>query len=326
MSAKMPNIVVIGGGTGMPVLLKGLKNLPINLTSIVTVADDGGSSGKLRIIKDAPSPGDIRNVLAALADEESTLAKLFQYRFNGDTDLAGHAIGNMVLVAINEITGDFHGGIEELSKLLDIKGTVLPIVNESVSLYAEMTDGTIINGESNIPLVNKKIKHVFLNEVNLKPAKHVLKAIEEADLIVISPGSLYTSILPNLILSEVQSALQSTKADKVYVCNLMTQLGETCGYTAGDHVQAIYDHIGDTILDGIIVHNQPINQSVKQRYADEDSEPVIYDLERLEEFDLKVIERDIIEPNRDVLRHDTKKVANILYELALNKKATIEKE
>lgn len=326
MSAKTPNIVVIGGGTGMPVLLKGLKTLPINLTSIVTVADDGGSSGKLRSIKDAPAPGDIRNVLTALADEESTLAQLFQHRFNGNSNLSGHAIGNLVLVAINEITGDFHSGIEELSKLLEIKGTVLPIVNESVSLYAKMTDGTIVNGESNIPLVNKKIERVFLNEVNLKPAKNVLKAIAEADLIVISPGSLYTSILPNLILSEIQNALQSSKADSVYVCNLMTELGETSGYTAGDHVQAIYDHIGDTILDGIIVHNQSINQSVKQRYAEEKSEPVIYDLKRLEEFDLKVIERDIIDPNRDLLRHDTKKVANILYELALNKKAKLEKE
>lgn len=326
MSINMPNIVVIGGGTGMPVLLKGLKHLPINLTSIVTVADDGGSSGKLRLIKNAPSPGDIRNVLTALADEESTLAKLFQYRFNEENELAGHAIGNMVLVALSEMTGDFHAGIEEISKLLEVKGTVLPIVNESVSLYAEMTDGTIVNGESKIPIVNKKINRVFLNEVNLKPAKNVLKVIEEADLIVISPGSLYTSILPNLILSEVQGALQSTKAEKVYVCNLMTQLGETCGYTAGDHVQAIFDHIGETILDGIIVHNQPINHSIKQRYAKEDSEPVIYDLERLKEFNLRVIERDIIEPNIDVLRHDTKKVANILYEMALNKKAKLEKE
>lgn len=320
MSAHKPNIVVIGGGTGMPVLLKGLKNLPINLTTIVTVADDGGSSGKLRSIKDAPAPGDIRNVLTALADEESTLAKLFQYRFDdNDTDLSGHAIGNMVLVAISEITGDFHGGIEELSKMLQIKGTVLPIVNESVSLYAQMTDGSIVNGESNIPLVNKKIERVFLNKINLKPAKNVLKAIEEADLIVISPGSLYTSILPNLILPEVLQALKSTKADKVYVCNLMTQLGETCEYTAGDHVQAIYDHIGETVLDGIIVHNQPINQSAKQRYAEEKSEPVIYDLERLKDYNLKVIERDIIDPKQEVLRHDTEKVANILYELALKK-------
>ena len=326
MSINEPNIVVIGGGTGMPVLLKGLKDLPINLTCIVTVADDGGSSGKLRIMKDSPSPGDIRNVLAALAKEDSKLAEIFQYRFNDDNDLAGHTIGNMVLVAINEITGDFHVGIEELSRLLEIKGTVLPIVNESVSLYAEMTDGTIVNGESKIPLVNKKIKHVFLNEVNLKPAKHVLKAIEDADLIVISPGSLYTSILPNLILPEVQSALKSTKAEKVYVCNLMTQKGETRGYTAGDHVQAIYDHIGKRNLDSIIVHNQPINQSIKQRYADEDAEPVIYDLEKLKELDLKIIERDIIEPNQDMLRHDTKKIANILYEMALNKKATLEKE
>lgn len=326
MSTNMPNIVVIGGGTGMPVLLKGLKNLPINLTTIVTVADDGGSSGKLRLIKDAPSPGDIRNVLIALADEKSKLAEIFQYRFNGDNDLSGHAVGNLVLVAINELTGDFHGGIDEVSKLLEIKGTVLPIVNESVSLYAQMSDGTIVNGESNIPLVNKKIERVFLNEVNLKPAKNVLKAIKEADLIVISPGSLYTSILPNLILSEVQNALQDTKAEKVYVCNLMTQLGETSGYTAGDHVQAIIDHIGDTILDGIIVHNRSINQSVKQLYADEKSEPVIYDLKRLEGFKLNVIERDIIDPDSDLLRHDTKKVANILYELALNKKAKLEKE
>src|SRR5699024_8790796 len=149
----------------------------------------------------------------------------FKDRFKDDNDLAGHTIGNMVLVAINEITGDFHVGIEELSRLLEIKGTVLPMVNESVSLYAEMTDGTIVNGESKIPLVKKKIKHVLLNEVNLKQAKHVLKAIENADLIVITPGSLYTSILPILILHEAQSALKSTNAEKVYVCNLKTQKG-----------------------------------------------------------------------------------------------------
>lgn len=319
MVAKKPNIVVIGGGTGMPVLLKGLKDLPINLTTIVTVADDGGSSGKLRSIKDAPAPGDIRNVLSALAENDSTLAKLFQYRFDGDNELSGHAIGNMVLVAISEITGDFHLGIEELSKLLQVKGTVLPIVNESVSLYAQMTDGTIVSGESNIPLVNKKIKRVFLDKVDLEPAKNVLNAIEDADLIVISPGSLYTSILPNLIVPEVLIALKSTKAKKVYVCNLMTQPGETCDYSAGDHVQAIYDHIGDTILDGIIVHNQPINKYAKERYAETKSKPVVYDLARLKALNLKIIERDIIDPNKKQLRHDTKKIANILYELAIKK-------
>ncbi len=319
MSSQKPNIVVIGGGTGMPVLLRGLKDLPINLTSIVTVADDGGSSGKLRSIKDAPAPGDIRNVLTALADNDSTLAKLFQYRFNGENELSGHAIGNLVLVAISELTGDFHTGIEQLSKLLQIKGTVLPIVNESVSLYAQMTDGTIVNGESNIPLVNKKIKRVFLDKVDLKPAKDVLKAIEEADLIVISPGSLYTSILPSLILPEVLKSLKSTQAKKVYVCNLMTQQGETSEYSAGDHIQAIYDHIGDQILDGVIVHNKPINKYAKERYAERKSKPVVYDLSRLKEFNLKVIERDIIDPNEMYLRHDTDKVAKILYELAVIK-------
>ena len=327
MSNANPNIVVIGGGTGMPVLLKGLKNLPINLTTIVTVADDGGSSGKLREIKDTPAPGDIRNVLAALADNESLAAELFQYRFEDNSDLSGHTIGNLILVALTDIKGDFLRGIEEVSKILQIKGRVLPVVNESVSLHAKMEDGSIVNGESKIPLGNKKIKRIFLNKINLKPANNVLTAIKEADLIVVSPGSLYTSILPNLILPEVLKALKLTQAKKIYVCNLMTQLGETCGYTASDHIQAIYDHIGDSVLDGIIVHNKPINQSVKQRYAESKSEPVIYDLERLKQYKIDVIEKDIIDPNQSILRHDTEKVANIIYELALkNNKANIEKE
>src|SRR5699024_1933591 len=188
------------------------------------------------------------------------------------------------------------------------------------------TNGTIVNGESRIPLINKKIKAIVLNEINLKPAKHVLKATESADLVVVCPGSLYISIIVNLILPDTQSAIISTKVEKGYVCTLMTQKGETRGYTAGEHVQAIYDHIGKRNLDSIIVHNQPINQSIKQRYADEDAEPVIYDLEKLKELDLKIIERDIIEPNQDMLRHDTKKIANILYEMAFDTKATLEKE
>ena len=316
MSALKPNIVVIGGGTGMPVLLRGLKDLPINLTTLVTVADDGGSSGILREKIDGPAPGDIRNVLAALSNVGEDLTELFQYRFNSGNELEGHSIGNMVLVAMSSLTGDFHNGIEEVSKLLNVKATVLPIVNESVCLCAELDDGTIVQGESNIPLANQKIKRVFLDKINLKPAKNVIRVIMEADLIVISPGSLYTSIMPNLIVPDVLKALQSTNAKKVYVCNVMTQAGETSGYTAGDHVQAIYDHIGNEILDGIIVNNEPINKDTKQRYAAEQSEPVIYDVNRLEGLGLHVIERDIIDRNQISLRHDTKKVAKIIYELA----------
>lgn len=195
-----PRVVVIGGGTGMPVLLRGLKNLPIHLTALVTVADDGGSTGRIRKDMAIPAPGDIRNVIAALSDAEPILLNLFQHRFQTGNGLSGHSMGNLLLAAMTSVTGDFYTGIKEISRVLNVKGDIYPISNENLTLHARMEDGTIVSGESNIPLANRKIERIFLTPENIKPMPHAVEAIQKADLIVISPGSLYTSIMPNLVI------------------------------------------------------------------------------------------------------------------------------
>ncbi|HLR08912.1 MAG TPA: YvcK family protein [Bacillota bacterium] len=314
-TAKKARVVVIGGGTGMPVLLRGLKDWPIELTALVTVADDGGSTGRLRHDMAIPAPGDIRNVIAALSDAEPMLLDLFQHRFSAGNGLSGHSLGNLLLAAMTSVTGDFYTGIKEISRVLNVKGNIYPISNENMVLHAKMTDGTIVSGESNIPLANKTIERVYLSPKSVKPLPNAVCAIEQADLVVIAPGSLYTSILPNLIIPTIDTAFQNTKGKVVYVCNVMTQAGETTGYTASDHVKAINDHIGKGCIDAIIVHNQPIEKSVRAIYAGENAEPVIYDAERLLEMDLQIIEGDIIDHSRSTLRHDTQKVAKLLYSL-----------
>lgn len=312
---KQPRVVVVGGGTGMPVLLRGLKNLPIDLIAIVTVADDGGSTGRLRDEMAIPAPGDIRNVIAALSDAEPMLVELFQHRFEVGNGLSGHSLGNLLLAAMTSVTGDFYDGIKEISRVLNVKGTIYPISTENLSLHAKMKDGTIVSGESNIPLSNKGIDHVFISPEPVKPFSHAVQAIVEADLVVIGPGSLYTSIMPNLIVPSVQEALEQTKAKIVYVCNLMTQAGETTGYTASDHVEAINRHIGKGIVDAIVVHNEPIKDTIKEKYAEENAEPVIYDTDKLLAFGLEIIEGDIINKDHPALRHDTDKIAKLLYSL-----------
>ncbi|PXW89503.1 putative cofD-like protein [Pseudogracilibacillus auburnensis] len=304
----------------MPVLLRGLKKYPIELSTIVTVADDGGSTGRLRKDIEIPAPGDIRNVIAALSNVDAELKELFQHRFQVSNGLSGHSLGNLVLVAMNALTGDFYSAVKKVSDLFQVKGNIYPIVNESVTLHAEMDDGMIVSGESNIPMKNKKIKRVFLTPNNLEPMPKVVQAILEADIIVISPGSLYTSILPNLIIADVVKALNDTKAKVVYVCNVMTQDGETNNYHASDHVQAIYNHIGPNTIDSIIVHNQPIPEATLQLYARQHSAPVIYQKENLLQLGLQVMEEDIIDHSQTVIRHNTNKIAKLLYDLAINKK------
>ncbi|PAD22806.1 gluconeogenesis factor YvcK family protein [Terribacillus saccharophilus] len=306
-------IVAIGGGTGMPVLLRGLKQLPVDLSAIVTVADDGGSSGKLRTELAMPAPGDIRNVIAALADAEPMLIDLFQHRFKDGNGLSGHSMGNLLLAAMTSISGDFYNGIKEISRVLKVKGNIYPIANQNVVLHAEMTDGEIITGESNIPLANKQIKRVFVSPLPVKPLPDAIEAIKQADLIVISPGSLYTSVMPNLIVPEIENALRDAPGKVVYVCNVMTQYGETTGYTAGDHIQAIHDHIGADIVSTIVVNNSSIEQDIRENYAEEHAEPVVYDISRLKSLGLEVIEADIIDHDQRKLRHDTHKIAKLLY-------------
>ncbi|WP_325048967.1 gluconeogenesis factor YvcK family protein [Peribacillus saganii] len=318
MNPKQPKIVIIGGGTGLSVLLRGLKNLPVDITAIVTVADDGGSSGRLRKEMDIPPPGDIRNVLAALSDVEPLVEQMFQHRFGSSNELSGHSLGNLILAAMTSITGDFVHAIQEMSKVLNVRGKVLPAANQSVVLHAEMEDGSIVSGESKIPYSGKRIKKVFLTPRKINPLAETIQEIRKADLIVIGPGSLYTSILPNLLVPTLGKEVCRSKAKKVYICNLMTQAGETLDYTASDHVQAIYKHMGCAFMTTILVNNEPIPEDVQLKYKEEYAKPVDFDLERLKELGLDIVQEKIISYEGSAIRHDTKKVAALLYKLLQN--------
>ncbi|WP_251550113.1 gluconeogenesis factor YvcK family protein [Neobacillus muris] len=312
-----PRIVVIGGGTGLPVLLRGLKQYPVDITAIVTVADDGGSSGRIREDLHIPPPGDVRNVLAALSDVEPLVEEMFQHRFNTSNELSGHSLGNLILAAMTSITGDFVHAIQEMSKVLNVRGKVLPAANQNVVLHAEMEDGTVISGESKIPYSGKKISRVFLTPQNIRPLPETIQAIRQADMIVIGPGSLYTSIMPNLLVPRLGLEVCRSHAKKVYICNLMTQAGETLGYTASDHVKALYDHMSCAFIHTILVNNEEIPEDVQLRYNEELAYPVQYDLPQLSELGIEVVHADIADLEDGALRHDPKKVAEILYNLLI---------
>ena len=314
---EQPRIVVIGGGTGLPVLLRGLKQYPVDITAIVTVADDGGSSGRLREDLHIPPPGDIRNVLASLSDVEPLVEEMFQHRFKTSNELSGHSLGNLILAAMTSITGNFVHAIQEMSKILNVHGKVLPAANQSVILHAEMEDGTVVSGESKIPYSGKRIKKVFMTPENIRPLPETIQAIRQADLIIIGPGSLYTSILPNLLVPKIGDELCRSQAKKVYICNLMTQAGETHGYTASDHVKALYDRMSCAFINTILVNNEEIPQDIQLRYNEELADPVLYDLPQLFELGLEVVHADIAYQENGALRHDPKKVAKILNNLLL---------
>lgn len=318
MKNRQPRIVIIGGGTGLPVLLRGLKQYPVDITAIVTVADDGGSSGRLRNDLHIPPPGDIRNVLAALSDVEPLIEEMFQHRFKTSNELSGHSLGNLILAAMTSITGNFVHAIQEMSKVLNVRGKVLPAANQSVVLHAEMEDGTVVSGESKIPYSGKKIKKVFLTPKHIKPLPETISAIRKADLIIIGPGSLYTSILPNLLVPKLGHEVCRAKAKKVYICNLMTQAGETFNYTASDHVKAIYDHMSCAFMNTILVNSEGIPDDIQERYSEEMAKPVIFDTERLQELGLEVIPGEIVCEKDGVIRHDTKVVAEMLYSLLID--------
>jgi len=312
---KKKNIVVIGGGTGLSVLLRGLKTLPVNITAIVTVADDGGSSGRIRKDFDIPPPGDVRNVLAALAEVEPLVEELLQHRFENGNGLSGHSLGNLLLAGMTAITGDFARGISEISKVLNVRGNVLPAANQSVVLHAEMTDGTIVSGESKIPLAKKEIKRVFVTPEEITPLPESIAAIKSADIIVIGPGSLYTSVLPNLLVPQIVNAINEASAKKIYICNVMTQGGETDHYTASDHVQALIEHCGQGIIDYILVNSQQVPCEIKDRYAEEGSQQVTYDRARLEEMNIQIIDDAFIKYDNGYIRHDAMKVSRLLLSL-----------
>ena len=306
-----PKIVLIGGGTGLGTILRGLKEITPNLTAIVTVADDGGSSGRLRREFDMLPPGDIRNCLVAMADIEPLMESLMQYRFTGESALAGHNFGNLFLAAMTDITGDFEEAIKQSGKVLAVRGQVLPATLSHVILKAELMDGTIVTGESEISKTKVPIQKIRLEPEDCKPLPEAIIAINEADLIILGPGSLYTSIIPNLLVSEVAAAIKSSTALKIYICNAMTQPGETDAHTASDHVRAILLHGGKGLMDLALVNTDPIPAEILERYAEEGAEPVVVDLDKIRSMGITPIEAEIIVKS-NLIRHDADKLAQIL--------------
>ncbi len=309
-----PRIVVVGGGTGLSVLLRGIKKYTSNITAIVSVADDGGSSGRLRDDLGILPPGDIRNCLVALADKESLMEDLLQYRFAAG-NLAGHSVGNLIIAAMNDLAGGFHQAIRGMSKVLAVRGRVLPSTLQNVSLGAEYADGALVFGESNIPRHGKPIKRVFLEPGDCPPLPESLQAIAEADAVVLGPGSLYTSILPNLKVSGLAESIAGTGAVRIYICNIMTQPGETDGYTAGDHVRAILSHAG-RIVDYVAVNRGDIPRELTDRYRREGAFPVVADVREIEKEGLVVVAEQLL-AGGDVVRHDPDRLARLIFKLIL---------
>jgi len=307
-----PKVVAIGGGSGLSVLLEGLKEYTSNITAIVTVADDGGSSGRLREQFDILPPGDIRNCLVALADAPTLMRELFQFRFQ-DTgnELDGHSFGNLFITVMTKLTGDFERAIKESSKVLAIRGQVVPSTLNKVSLVAEHKDGSLTHGEANIPKANKAIKKVYLKPQEASPLPEAIRAIKEADIIVLGPGSLYTSIIPNLLVKEITQAVASSSVVKVYVCNIMTQPGETDGFSACAHVQALVEHSCKDVLNYCVVNIGSIPQSLLERYRKDNAYPIVADSRKIRNMGYRVIEDDIVEC-KEYIRHNSDKLARLI--------------
>lgn len=309
-----PKVVAIGGGTGLSMLLKGIKNITNNITAVVTVGDDGGSSGRLREELGILPPGDIRNCIAALADDEDLVTKLFQYRFRNGEGLEGHSFGNLFLTALCSITGDMVRAVKESSNVLSIRGRVLPSTLDDMKLVAEMEDGRIIHGESNIPEAHGRIKRLYTDPGNCKALDDVIAAIKEAELIILGPGSLYTSVTPNLLVKEIAEEITKSKAKKIYVCNIMTQPGESDGYSVYDHVKTLMDHAGSKdIIDTVLV-NDSLPENISKKYEEAGSYPVKLDKAKLKELGVNLCSKKLIEDSKEgLIRHSSHRVARAIY-------------
>ncbi len=309
-----PKIVAVGGGTGLSMLLRGIKNITNNVTAVVTVGDDGGSSGRLREEMGVLPPGDIRNCIAALADDEDLVTKLFQYRFKTGEGLEGHSFGNLFLTALCAITGDMVRAVKESSNVLSIRGRVLPSTLDDMKLVAEMQDGRIIHGESNIPEAHGKIKRLFTDPQNCRALPDVITAIKEAELIILGPGSLYTSVIPNLLIREISHEIAKSNAKKIYVCNIMTQPGETDGYSVCDHINAIMKHAGSkNVIDAVLV-NDFMPSNLAKKYQMSGSHPVKLDFDNLKKLGVKLVTRKLIEDSKEgLVRHSSNRVARAIY-------------
>lgn len=304
----MKNVVVIGGGTGLSTLLKGLKLFPMNITAIVTVADDGSSTGRLREEFNTPAVGDLRNVLVALSEVEPMVEELLQYRFDTYSDLNKHAMGNLLLTAMYNITGSLTESMESLSKILNIKGRVLPFTEDKAILMAHTTSGEVIEGESKITKAGKHIKSVnYKNRVKTTP--QVLKAVSEADLIIIGIGSLYTSIIPNLLTREMKKALKESKAKKMYICNIMSEHGETDGFNVSDCVKQINKYVDKDFIQVVLANNKKVPDNILKLYEEEQSAQIMIDKENINELGVKLITADLLNINNNQARHDSIKTA-----------------
>lgn len=318
-------IVALGGGTGLSTLLRGLRDLAVlresrgesdlDIAAVVTVSDDGGSSGKLRRDFDILAPGDIRNCMVALAEDRALLSQLFQYRFAAGEGLEGHSFGNLFLAALTEVTGDFHQAIQLSSEVLAIRGRIFPSTLTNVTLEAELGSGRQMVGESSITGAADSIKQIFLRPRHCAPVEETLDAIAQAELITLGPGSLFTSVIPNLLVDGIAEAIAKSGAPKVYVCNLMEEPGETAGYTASDHLKALWRHSQDGLVDYVIVNERTAAEPVLKRYAETEAGPVQADRAALEAMGVEVLSVDLL-ASGEVVRHDSSRLASLLVDLA----------
>lgn len=318
-----PKVVVIGGGTGQSVFLRGLKNHTKNITAIVTVADDGGGSGVLREDLGMLPPGDIRNCLLALANIEPTMKEVMNYRFD-DGALKGQSFGNLFLAAMNGLYGNFETAVYKMGEIFAITGKVLPVTLTDITLVSKLKNGKIIKGESKIPeavkLDKTEIEKVYLEPKKVKPLDEVLSSINEADIIVIGPGSLYTSIIPNLLVDGVVDAIKNSSAKKVYISNVMTQPGETDKFNALNHIEALIKHCGENIVDYVLVNNKSVSDDVFRKYKNDGADLVLLDKEqklKLKSLNIKYIEDNFIETKSSYIRHNANYISKVIIDLAL---------
>ena len=300
------NIVVLGGGTGQSVLLRGLKRFPFNITAVVSVSDDGKSSGKIRHELNLPAVGDIRSVLISLAETEDIVEKMINYRFKSNGDLDGHSLGNLLIAGLTDIYGNLSNAVLQISKILNLKGEVLPLTDDNVVLMGKMSDGSVIEGEHNITLSDKKIEKIYY-KVNPKVNKSVIKRIKEADAIILSMGSVYTSIIPHLLCKEIIKAIDSSNAKIMYVCNVMTQPGETDGFTASDHINLLNSYLGKRKIDTVITNSKKISKKTQKIYETLEQK----DLVEIDSKNINIehINKPLIKVENDVIRHDNIKLA-----------------
>ncbi|MBN1688216.1 MAG: YvcK family protein [Candidatus Omnitrophica bacterium] len=315
--SRGPRVVALGGGTGLSTLLSGLKLFTSNITAIVTVTDTGGSSGRLRDEMDMLPPGDIRNCLVALADAGPLIRDLFQYRFEAGEGLSGHSFGNLFITALSKVTGDFEKAIRESSKVLAIRGRVIPSTLEKVTLVGEFVDGTIAEGETNITDVQKPLSRIELKPDSCRACPEALDAIDNADLIILGPGSLYTSILPNILIHDICQAILKSDAYKIYISNVMTQPGETDGYSTWDHLRVLMEHTDPRIVDACFVNSQEVPPAMIAKYREKGANEVELDLDIIRSKGYEVIEGEILKIDGQV-RHDPDRLSRLIFDHYLN--------